>query len=150
MRLPNIVTVTHARPDGKIFTEVTHNTRTNAGALLIAQAQGQGSQSPSAWVACSSLTIVPSMTDTSLPGEITINGLARQLGNFGGYVAPTVIDGPASYQLSATFIATAPQIVNSIAAFNAQTGGIMGFELNIAAQNLVAQSTLQIVWTFNV
>ena len=150
MRLPNIVTVTHVSPTGETFHLITKNIRTNAGALLIAQAQGQAAQSPSNYIACSALTIVPSIGDLSLPGEITINGLARQISAFGGYIAPLILDGAASYVLSTTFTATSPQVVNSIGCFNASANGVLLAELNIATQNLVAQSTLQIAWTFNV
>lgn len=150
MRLPNLVTITHRRPDGLVVVSNRTNVRTNAGALLIATAQGSTTESPANYIACSSLSIAPSMGDTTLPGEIINNGFLRQQATFGGYVAPTVLDGPASYTLSTTFVAIAPQVVNSIACFTAATGGTLFAELNIATQNLVAQSTLAIVWTFNI
>lgn len=150
MRLPNIVTITHTLPSGEMLSHVTHNVRTNAGAFLVAQAQGSGSQSPSIWVACSPLTIVASMSDVGLPGELTTGGLARQQATFANYNPPITLDGPATYQLTTTFVALAPQVVNSLGCFNAQTGGTLSFETNIAPQNLVTQSTLQVAWTFNV
>lgn len=150
MRVKNVVTTLLTRPDGTTVAGAYTNVRTNAGALYISQLQGSSSNAPAAYIACSNLAFVPSMGDTSLPGEITLFNLSRQLGAYGGYVAPGYLDGPAAYVLTTTFIASGPAVVLSLGCFTALTGGVLMAELTIAPQNLVAASSFTVNWTFNI
>lgn len=80
-----------------------------------------GQPTGSTYIALSSDTATVLASDTSLMGEFTTGGLARALGTY----AHT--SGQSSYTISFTFTATAPNVINKTALFNAAAGGTMVF-----------------------
>lgn len=86
------------------YFELTHNIKTNAGVDFVdAQVSGTASTSTAQWIGLSTSVTAVSATDTSLPSEITANGLGRAQATY----AHTV--GSTTYTLTELFTATGSQ-----------------------------------------
>ena len=135
-------------------TSVTYNTRTNAGALWQAGIMGNASGNPANWIALSTVTLTPAEGDTTLTGEITAGtdaGLVRTQGSFTNYVAPSVVGGPASYDIVYTFTAEHNTTVLSAAMFDASTGGNLFVEANLSVPaTLASGDSVKITWTVQI
>jgi len=128
------------------------NSRVNSGANWQASLMGSAAGTPANYMALSTATLSPALTDTSLTGEITSGtnaGLARTQATYQNYTAPTTLGGPASYQLQHTFTSSATATVNSAALFNASSSGTMFVEANLSPSATLASGD-QIVLTWSV
>lgn len=152
LRLPQRVMFQVTRADGKIEEpQICYNKRTDAGASAIAQLIGSAAGLPFLYVGLSADTTLVAKTDTTLTSEYTTNGLGRKLVAYGGYVAPSVVDGVASFTESASWTCTAAaQSINKIAAFTALSAGTMGFATILAATTVLNNGDVgNLVWSFN-
>lgn len=132
------------------------NARVNKGGDLIASLITGAAQNsitsplPPKYVALSTATLTPSATDTTLASESVASGLIRALGTQGSYVAPTVLDGAASYAVTKTFTSGVSATILSCALFDAVTSGNLFVEGNLAASAVLASGDqLTITWTVN-
>ncbi len=134
------------------------NSRVDAGAALTASLLsgttlgGLTSPLPAKYIALSTSSLTPAKTDTTLLGETAASGLARALGAAGSYVAPSVLDGAASYILSKTFTNTSAGSVTilSAAIFDAVSTGNMFVEGNLSTSAVLAiNDQITINWTVN-
>lgn len=146
------------RGNGEIEVLRSYNARTDSGAALIASlvagsALG-GITSPAApkYMALSTSSLTPAKTDTTLTGETAATGLARAVASAGSYVAPSALDGGASYVFSKTFTNSSPGAVTiaSAALFDAASVGNLYVEGNLSASaTLQIGDDLTINWTIN-
>ena len=151
-KIPYDPTITHLEPvydDWKEFAKPQHNLLTNAGKdYLHAQfwtnsgAGGVGCN----FIALSESTLTPAVTDTTLGGEITSGGLARDI------IAPTRTHsaGSSTTVLSRTFTASSGFTdVKASALFNATTSGTMAHIANFATGSgtLSSGDQLAVTWT---
>jgi len=128
------------------------NARTNSGALWQASVMGSTAGTPANFIALSGTVLSPAMGDTTLPGEITTNGLARVQATYQNYIAPSILSGSASYDLAVTFTCTANGIlVSSAATFNVISGGSLFTEANLSpALTLNNGDQIVLVWTITI
>jgi|GEM_PF-4270138 len=133
------------------------NARVDAGALFIANIIGNsGAASPTNYLALSTSSLTPVKADTTLAGEIvTAAGLQRAITAFVNYIAPTVINGAASFQLTKTFTYTGAVQVNVIsgALFNAATAGTMLSEGNFSPAQATVNANgdqIAVTWTITI
>jgi hypothetical protein len=145
---------------GKILsTSHSYNARTNIGAQLVGYLMtgtafgGITSPTYPIYVALSANVLTPAMGDTTLSGEIVSAGLTRSVGAAGTYVAPTVLDGAASYQVTKTFtnnIAGAVTVQSS-GLLDAASAGNLYVESNMATAAILQNTdTLAVTWTVNI
>ena len=134
----------------------SYNSRTDKGAaltasLLAGSALGSVvSPLPPLYIALSTSSLTPAKGDTTLTGETSASGLARALGSAGTYVAPSVLDGAASYVVSKVFTAGAGATIVSAGLFDAASTGNLFVEANLSSSAvLVLGDTLTINWTIN-
>jgi hypothetical protein len=149
----NIVRLQLVRGDEEIFYTEGFNARTNAGAAFLAGLAGSAAGVPLAYIALSTATLTPAMGDTTLASEIVTTGLARKISTYGSYVAPTALNGAASYVLSASFTNSGGSAVTVVSAgcLSAASGGTLGFETNFTTSTtLQVGDTANVSWTFNV
>jgi hypothetical protein len=152
----NKVEVTVIRADGTVSKHLGYNTRVASGALWQADVMGSAAGTPANYIALSSNVLTTANGDTTLSGEIssgTNAGLARALGTFQNYTAPTVSGGggAASYQITKTFTSTASSTVNSAGMFNASSGGSLFVEANLSpAATLANGDQLVLTWSINI
>lgn len=106
---------------------------------------------PPLYIALSTSTLTPAKTDTTLTGETVVAGVARALGTVGSYVAPSTLDGAASYVLSKTFTLTgAATTIVSSGIFDAVSVGNMFVEANLSSSAVLSTGDqLTIQWTIN-
>ena len=138
----------------------SYNARVNKGAALTASllsGSSLGSISsplPPKYIALSTSVLTPVATDTTLTGETVVSGLARAAATAGGYSAPSVLDGGATFTQSYTFTNTpgGAITINSTALFDASSSGNMFAEANLSAPVSIpnAGDQVSIVWTVNV
>lgn len=137
----------------------SYNSRVDAGAALSASLVSGttlgGISSPAAakYIALSTSSLTPAKGDTTLSGETVVSGLGRALATAGSYVAPSVLDGSASYTLTKTFTAgvTGPTVLQSAAIFDAVSTGNMLVEANLSASaSLGLNEQIAITWTINI
>jgi hypothetical protein len=148
----NSVQAVLTRANGSVEDlSVGYNSRVDAGASWQAQLMGSAAGTPAAYLALTATVITPAKTDTTLTSEITTNGCARALATYGGYTAPSSLNGAASFTLSKTFTATGSQTVSSAALFNAASAGSLFVEAVLGtAATLANGDSLQITWTINI
>lgn len=156
----NRLDATITRANGSVeHLSPVYNSRVDAGAALNASlisGTTLGSlTSPLAakYIALSTSSLTAAKGDTTLSGETSVSGLARALGTAASYVAPSVLDGAASYILSKAFTmaAAGPTTIQSAAIFDAASTGNMFVEANLSASAvLVTGDVLTINWTVNV
>ena len=134
-----------------------YNSRVNTGAALCAYLLS-GSNLASLTspgvpdnIALSTSTLTPAATDTTLAGETTVAGLTRAAGTAQAYVAPTALDGAASFNFYHAFTLTgAATTVVSTALFDAASGGNMFAEVNFSSSAAMnTNDVLQVTWTVN-
>jgi len=152
----NQIDVTITRADGRVEKLRSFNSRVDAGAALCASLISGttlgGISSPGAakYIAVSSSSLSPAHGDTTLSGELAVNGFTRALATAGSYNAPSILDGVAFYVLTKTFTATGAQTVASAAIFDAASTGNMFTEGNFSSSaSLSTNDTLQVNWTVN-
>src|ERR1035437_468787 len=113
-----------ASHNGKIFSK-SYDSRTDKGAALMSSllsGSSLGSISsplPPLYIALSTSVLTPAKGDTTLSGETSVSGLGRALGTAGSYIAPSTLDGGASYTVAKTFTAGGPAGINSTGLFYA-------------------------------
>lgn len=138
----------------------SYNARTNVGAALCAyliSGSNLGSLSSPGipkYIAISTTLLNPASTNTTLSGEVSASGLARAAGTMGGYSAPSVLDGGASYTITYTFTNTAGGATNiqSTGLFDAASTGNMLAEANLSFAASIPNAGDQVVitWTINI
>jgi len=129
------------------------NARTDAGAAFLGALAGSGAGVPLAYIGLSTATLTPAKGDTTLTSEIVTTGLVRKVSTYGSYVAPTTLNGAASYVLTASFTNGGGSAVTVVSAgcFSAVSGGTLGFETNFTSSTtLQVGDTANVSWTFNV
>jgi len=147
--------VTVVKTDGKtgektILADGKHNTMTDIGVDAIKQAIGNGSSSGDVaynYIALGNSTL-PAKGDTSLTGEILLNGLTRQ-------IAAYTDAGVGNWSLSTTWTTSGTVegtgiLVNTSGVFNTSVGGtgyLAGAEFTDA--QLQNDDTINVVWQFN-
>jgi hypothetical protein len=98
-------------------------------------------QNPAAWLAVTSSVFTPATSDTTLAGELTVNGFGRAVGTYAHTAASN------TYTLTHLWTATGTQTINNEAQFGAATvtaGGVMPFESpEPSPPTLVSGDTLQ-------
>jgi hypothetical protein len=138
--------------NGKLKSTVNgYNSRVNLGAAWQAQIMGNESGNPAKFIALSSSVITPNSTDMTLTGEITNYGLARTVGTFTNYTAPSTLGGGASYQITHQYTATGNITVQSSALFDAISGGNLFVEANFQNQAVLSNGdNLVLTWQINI
>lgn len=125
-------------------SELVWNQKTNAGIDQL-HLQGYGTTGLATngfnYIALTNTAITPAAGDTTLSGEIAVNGLSRAQGTYAhtGGTTTTTIDK--------TFTATGTQSAQAAALFNASSAGVMNHELTFTQRNLILNDTLQITYT---
>ena len=140
------VSIVARHPDGEIYFDSNGpDLETNAGNDFQAAVMGGTSAQPAAcnYLALTNTAITPAVTDTTLSGEITLNGLARALGTYAHTAAA------ASYSIAHTWTATASQSAQAAGMFNASSSGTMCFENTFTAVALSTNDTLTLTWTIS-
>ena len=104
------------------------------------------------YIALSTSSLTPAKGDTTLTGETSVAGLARAAGTAQNYVAPSTLDGAASYDIYKQFTLTgAATTVVSTALFDAASVGNMFAEVNFSASAVMqTNDILQVTWTVNI
>lgn len=136
-----------ADPKSIYADEVGHNLKTNAGVDFISQQiSGSASTADGQWIALSTSSTAPSVSDTALASEITTNGLGRAQGTF----AHT--SGTATYTVSYTFTATGIQSnIWKTGVLTASGGGTLVYEILLgSAITMNTSDQLQVVWTVTI
>ena len=105
-------------------------------------------QNPAAWMAVTSNVFSPTTADTTLAGELTVNGFSRAVGTYAHTAAAS------TYTLVHLWTASGTQTINNEAQFGAATttgGGVMPFEsAEPSPPTLVSGDTLQNTVTITV
>jgi hypothetical protein len=147
---PKTNVVIHFCHAGKCDDSRVHNLRTNGGAdMQAAQMATTGAQpAPANWIALSNDSTTPAATDCAagassctLPGEISLNGIARSQATYSHTNGTNVIT------LSFTFTFTGSQSVQKAGLFNAASNGVMFLEFAFPQRAAQSGDTLQITWT---
>lgn len=124
--------------------ELVWNQKTNAGIDQL-HLQGYGTAGLATvgfcYIGLTNTAITPAAGDTTLSGEIAVNGLSRAIGTYAhtGGTTTTTIDK--------TFTATGTQSAQAAALFNASSAGTMNHELTFTQRNLINGDTLQVTYT---
>ena len=126
----------------------TTNIRTNVGIDFVADALGNSGGQPAAadYIAVSNDAGAPAPADTTLTGELAVDGLERAQGTYSHTPAAT------SYTIEHTFSVTGgPHTVQKAALLNAAVAGDMAFEALFGSSATVTTSdTLTVTWTINI
>lgn len=135
----------------------SYNARVDAGAAfassLLSGTTLGGISAPAAakYIACSTSSLTPAKGDTTLSGETAASSMGRALATAGTYVAPSVLDGAASYVLTKTFTSSGAITIVSTGIFDAASTGNMLAEANLTSSAVLANGdTLTINWTHNI
>jgi hypothetical protein len=144
------------RANGVVEAQHSFNSRVNTGAALISSLVSGTtlgsltSPLPPKYLAVSTSTLTPAATDTTLSGELTVNGFARSAATAGSYTAPASLDAGCSFTFTHTFTATGTETIASAALFDASTLGNMFVEGNLSSTaTLNSGETLAVTWTIN-
>jgi hypothetical protein len=138
------VTVSVTRDGQEIYKHEDHNLITNAGKDFISAQLGSTSAATNGanYIALSSNTAAPAVTDTTLTGEITTDGLERAQGT---YAHET---GTSTFTVTRTFTASdAHADVQKAGLFTAASSGTMMAENTFTAVSLASGDQLTITWT---
>jgi len=145
---PNYVDLVVRDKDGNIkHQERTTNLRTNAGIDFVADVLSATVQPASAqYIAVSANVTAPAVGDTTLAGELAVDGLSRALGSY----SHTSL--ALTYTVAYTFTVTGgPHIVTKAALFNAPAAGTMVFAALFASSATVnASDTLTCTWSISI
>lgn len=100
------------------------------------------------YIAVTESTITPAVTDTTLTGEITTNGLARAAAN--PAASHTAGTGASTVEVTMTSSGSFTDVKAS-ATFNASSGATMAHIANYATGSgtLISGDTLKTTWTLN-
>lgn len=154
----NRVVMQHIREGKVISTALQYNSRVDKGAAQQASLMAGSSLGsittplPAIYIALSTSSLTAAKGDTTLSGETSVTGIARALGTVQNYVAPSVLDGAASYDIFKSFTLTgANTTVVSSALFDAASVGNMFAEANLSSSAvMVTNDILQVTWTVNI
>ena len=138
--------------------QFSYNARVDKGAAQQASLMsgatlgGISTPLPGKYIALSTSSLTPAKGDTTLTGETAVAGIARVAGTVQNYVAPSVVDGAASYDIYNQFTLTgAGTTVVSSALFDAVSTGNMFAEANFGSSAVMATNDiLQVTWTVNI
>lgn len=122
----------------------THNLKTNAGLdFIFGQISGTASASTAQWIALSTSGSAVSVTDTSLPSEISTNGLGRAQGTY-AHTAST-----STYTLTEIFTATGAQSgIAKVGVLTAVSVGTLVYELLLGTPiSMNSGDQLSVQWT---
>ncbi len=134
---------------GEIFySSKSYNLVTNAGLNWLADIMSNTS-TPSVNAQCNyiGLTntgITPGASDTTLSGEIAVNGLSRAQATYAHTSNAT------TYTLAKTFTASGAQSAQAGAVFTASSSGTMCFEDTFTSASLQTNDTLTVTWTITI
>ena len=127
----------------------THNLRTNGGTdFFNTQLYAVGTAGATAnYLAITSTSITPAVTDTTLSGELTTNGLARAQGS----IAHTSGTGSSVLSKTWTYSGSTSTIINGVGLFNASSSGTMTNEAAVTGAPTVTNSgdTITINYTLS-
>lgn len=125
------------------YSSTRPNLLTNAGKDVIASAVSNTATQAAAcnYLGLTNTGITPAAGDTTLSGEIAVNGLSRAQATY----AHT--GGTSTYTLVKTFTATGAQSAQAAAVFNASSSGSMCFENTFTSVTLANGDTLTVTWT---
>ena len=142
------------RANGRIENWITnlHNDRVDDGADWMYKVLTVQLSTAGKYIAVSDTVQSITKDMTTLPGELSGNGLTRTAGTVSGYTVPSALDGAASYQISLTMIYTGATIqpVNSVAVFDSATIGKLVWIWNTdTTKNLSTSDQLVISLTVN-
>lgn len=142
------------RADGKLenWVKNLHNARVDIGAEWMYKALTGQIATAGKYIAVSPTVQAITKDMTTLPDELSGNGLTRAAGTVSGYTAPSALDGAASYQISLTMIYTGAttQPINSVGVFDDATEGNLVWVWNTdTAKNLSQNDQLVISLTVN-
>lgn len=103
------------------------------------------------YIALSTSTLSPAHGDTTLTGETSVAGLGRSAGTIQNYVAPTSLDGAASFDVYHAFTLTgSATTVVSTGLFDAASTGNLFAEVNFSSSAAMSTNdVLQVTWTVN-
>ena len=159
MKLRNKLDITVIRANGSQEQLLpSFNSRTNVGAALVAYLLSNNNLAAlfapnfPLYIALSTNVLTPAAGDTTLSGETSATGLARQLGTVATYTGPASLDAGASYVLSAIFTNNSggSLTINSTGIFDALASGNLFAEANLSSgQTLGISDQLLISWTIN-
>lgn len=137
------VVVTVTRDGQEIYRNEDHNLITNAGKDFISAQIGSLSPGTNGanYIALTNTAITPAAGDTTLAGEITLNGLGRAQGAY----AHT--NGQSTFTITKTFTATGAQSAQAAGLFTASSAGTMMAENTFTAVSLATNDQLTITWT---
>ena len=94
------------------------------------------------YIGLTNTAITPAAGDTTLSGEIAVNGLTRVQGTV------TLATGAGNQTtIDKTFTATGTQSCQAGALFTAISAGVMNHELTFTQRNLINLDTIQTTWT---
>lgn len=132
------------------YTNYDHNLRTFSG-LDFAATQLAGAASNTnvaAYVALSADATAPAQTDTTLTGEIAVNGLGRALGT---YNHPSCNSSACAFTITKIFTDSGATTSNiqKAAVFTQSSAGTMVYENTFPVVTLNATDTLTVSWTVN-
>jgi hypothetical protein len=151
--LNNHISPVIIRRDGTVeVCETVKNARVDAGASFVAnQISGTVAAVAKYLALSSSTTLTPAKADTTLASEITTNGLARASATYGGYTAPSTLNGTATFTLTYTWTATGTQVVGAVGIFNAASAGTLLCEAALSqSYTLNSGDSLALTYTLTV
>ena len=136
-----------ADPSTVFYDTTSHNLLTNAGKDKIAAQLSSAGAAASAtavckWIALTNTAITPAAGDTTLSGEITLNGLGRAAAG-----TLTHTNGTSTFVIANTFTATGTQASQAAGVFDASSTGNMCFENTYTQVTLNNTDTLTVTWT---
>lgn len=144
---PNYVDLVIRDKFGKIkHQERTTNLRTNVGIDFVADALSGTQPAAAEYIAVSTNGTAPVAGDTTLVGELAVDGLTRALGTY------SHTSFALTYTVAKTFTVTGgPHTVTKAALFNAVAGGIMVFAALFGSSATVnASDTLTVTWSISI
>jgi len=141
------VVVSVFRAGEEIYHYEDSNLITNAGLDFISAQIGSTSTGTNGanYIALSSDATAPAVTDTTLTGEISGNGLDRAQGTY----AHTV--GTNTFTVQEVFTATGTvSAIQKTGLFTASSGGTMMAENTFSSVNLISGDQLTVTWTITI
>jgi hypothetical protein len=137
------VVVSVLRNGLEVYHHEDHNLITTAGKDFIAAQIGSTSPGTNGanYIALTNTAVTPAAGDTTLSGEIALNGLSRAAGTY----AHTA--GASTFTVSKTFTATASQSAQAAGLFTASSSGTMMAENTFTQVSLANGDQLTITWT---
>ena len=141
------VIVSVVREGKEIYHYEDPNLITNAGLDFISAQIGSTSTGANGanYIALSSDSTAPAVTDTTLTGEISGNGLDRAQGTYSHTAATN------TFTVQEVFTATGTvSAIQKTGLFTASSGGTMMAENTFSSVNLISGDQLTITWTITI